>query len=117
MEGKNRPESFKDKKDKMDFELEKNLELQKIKIIESIKDNGLDASMDIISSWCDEAEKWAEKDDTKRSMVLINFAKYDFYIAANDLEGAAECATEAIYMAEQEGYSDIKSFIESKIKN
>ena len=98
------------------FELDRELKISKQLVLESIRNNGIEGSVEMLGGWCDKAEKWAEEDSSKRRMVIINFAKYDFYIAANNNEEALECAEDAMYMANQEGYSDLESYIKSKIK-
>lgn len=97
------------------------LEMNRQQVIESIKMNGVEVSMELISRWCDKAEKWIEEDSMNRTqvtrrMVIVNFAKYDFYLAAKDQEGALECAEDAIFMAEQEGHLDLKEIIIKKMK-
>jgi vacuolar-type H+-ATPase subunit H len=93
------------------------LEMQRQQVISSIKEKGLDASMELIGRWCDKAEAWVEESREKtqrvRRMIILNFAKYDFYIADNDVEGARECAKDAIYMAKQEGCMDLVLHIEN----
>jgi hypothetical protein len=76
--------------------------------------------MELISKWCDKAEKWAEEDPMNRAqvtrrMVIVNFAKFDFYISAKDIDGALECADDALFMAKQEGYFDLAEKIEKRI--
>ena len=95
------------------------LEMQRQRVIESIGTNGVEASMELIGLWCDKAEKWAEEDPLNRTqvtrrMVIINFAKYDFYIAGHDTDGAQECADDALCMAEQEGHDDLRDMILQK---
>jgi hypothetical protein len=98
------------------FELDRDLRISKQLVLESIRNNGIEGSEEILGDWCDKAEKWASEDPSKRRMIIINFAKYDFYISANDFDGADECVDEAIYMTRQEGYTDLELYIESKIK-
>jgi hypothetical protein len=50
-----------------------------------------------------------------RRMVIVNFAKFDFYISAKDIDGALECADDALFMAKQEGYFDLAEKIEKRI--
>ena len=101
---------------KLSLGLDLNLESKRQKIIEMLKTNDIDSCTEVVSRWCEEAEKWATKGFSKRRMVIINFAKYDFYIAVNDMEGALDCAEDAMYMASQEGYTDLELYIESKLK-
>ena len=105
---------------KIETGLEAMMEMQRQQVIESIGTNGVEASMELIGKWCDKAEKWAEeyplnRNQVIRRMVIINFAKYDFYITAKDEDGALECAEDAIFMAEQEGCVDIKEMIIKKM--
>lgn len=110
-----------DKKDRKEdlnknFELDRELRISKQLVLESIRNNGIEGSAEVIGDWCDKAEKWANEDPSKRRMIIISFAKYDFYIVENDFDGADECVDEAIYMARQEGYTDLELYIESKIQ-
>lgn len=96
------------------------LEMHRQRVIESITQQGVEASMEHIRAWCDKAEKWAEEDPLNRTqvtrrMVIVNFAKYEFYVAANDTDGAEECADDALFMAEQEGCADLVEMILKKI--
>jgi hypothetical protein len=50
-----------------------------------------------------------------RRMVIVSFAKYDFYISAKDMDGALECADDALFMAEQEGHLDLTEKIEKRM--
>lgn len=105
---------------RLEIGLDTMLEMNRQQVIESIEKNGLEASMELISKWCDKAEKWAEEDPLNRTqvtrrMVIVNFAKYDFYISAKDTDGALECADDAIFMAEQEGHLDLKEMIIKKM--
>jgi hypothetical protein len=105
---------------KLETSFDAMLEMNRQQVIESIEKNGVEASMEIIGKWCDKAEKWAEEDPMNRTqvtrrMVLVNFAKYDFYIAAKDIDGALECAEDALFMAEQEGHIDLKEKIEKRM--
>jgi hypothetical protein len=105
---------------KLETGIDAMLEMNRQQVIESIEKNGVEASMELIGKWCDKAEKWAEEDPMNRTqvtrrMVIINFAKYDFYISAKDTDGALECANDALFMAEQEGYFDLKKKIEKRI--
>jgi hypothetical protein len=100
--------------------LEVMLEMNRQQVIESIEKNGVEASMELIGKWCDKAEKWAEEDpmnrvQVTRRMVIVNFAKYDFYISAKDMDGALECADDALFMTEQEGHVDLKEKIEKRL--
>lgn len=98
------------------FELDRDLRISKQLVLESIRNNGIEGSGGILGDWCDKAQKWVSEDPSKRRMIIIDFAKYDFYIAANDFEGADECVDMSIYMARQEGYTDLELYIESKLK-
>lgn len=105
---------------KLETGLEGMLEMNRQQVIESIEKNGAEASMELIGKWCDKVEKWAEEDPLNRTqvtrrMVIVNFAKYDFYLAARDVEGALECIDDAIFMAEQEGHLDLKEKIERRL--
>lgn len=105
---------------KLETGLDAMMEMNRQQVIESIGTNGVEASMELIGKWCDKAEKWAEEDPLNRNqvtrrMVIINFAKYDFYITAKDEDGAPECAEDAIFMAEQEGHLDLKEIIIKKM--
>ncbi len=105
---------------KLETGLDAILEMNRQEVIESIEKNGVEASMELIGKWCDKAEKWAEEDPLNRTqvtrrMIIVNFAKYDFYLAARDVEGALECINDAIFMAEQEGYLDLKENIEKRM--
>lgn len=105
---------------KLEIGLEPLLEMSRQQVIESIGDIGVEASMELIGKWCDKAEKWAEEDPLNRNqvtrrMVIVNFAKYDFYITAKDEDGARECGEDAIFMAEQEGHLDLKETIIKKM--
>lgn len=96
------------------------LEMNRQQVIESIEKSGVEASMELIGKWCDKAESWAEEDPMNRSqvtrrMVIVNFAKYDFYISAKDADGALECAEDAMFMAEQEGHLDLIEKMERRM--
>lgn len=105
---------------KLETGLDTMLEMNRQQVIESIEMNGVEASMGLIGRWCDKAEKWAEEDPMNRTqvtrrMVIVNFAKYDFYVSAKDTDGALECADDALFMAEHEGYLDLKEMIERRM--
>lgn len=107
---------------KLETGIDTMLEMNRQQIIESIEKNGVEASVELIGKWCDKAEKWAEEDPMNRTqvtrrMVIVNFAKYDFYISAKDTGGALECAEDALFMAEQEGYLDLIEKIEKRMKD
>ena len=105
---------------KLETGLDAMLEMNRQQVIESIEKNGVEVSMELIGKWCDKAENWAEQDPLNRTqvtrrMVIVNFAKYDFYISANDMDGAQECVDDALLMADQEGYQDLREKIEKRI--
>lgn len=107
---------------KLETSLDALLEMNRQQVIESIEKSGVGASMELIGKWCDKAEKWTEEDPMNRTqvtrrMVIVNFAKYDFYLAARDTEGCLECIDDAMFMAEQEGHLDLKEKIEKRMSD
>ena len=105
---------------KLETGLDAMLEMNRQQVIDSIEKNGVEASVELIGKWCDKTEKWAEEDPMNRTqltrrMVIVNFAKFDFYISAKDTDGVLECADDALFMAEQEGHLDLKEKIEKRM--
>lgn len=98
------------------FGLDRDLRISKQLVLESIRNNGIEGSGEIISNWWDQAHKWSEEDPTSARRALITLATHDFYLAGGDEEGAEECLEQAIHITQQgQGLKDLEVYIKKTV--
>lgn len=105
---------------KLETGLDAMLEMNRRHVVESIKTNGVEASRELVSTWCDKAQGWVDEDklnktQVNRRLIIVDLGKADFYIAAGDTDDALDSLDATSCMAEHEGNLDLKEQAENKI--
>ncbi|MEI6353042.1 MAG: hypothetical protein WCO35_03870 [Candidatus Nomurabacteria bacterium] len=103
----------------LELEIDLVLKMEFEHVLDLIKKEGLEESIEAVNSWYNKAEKWAQREflistTLKKRMLIINYTRIDFYVAAGDIDGALECLDGANFMADQEGFLDIKDLYKDK---
>ncbi len=109
------PISTIEQKDSLEISLESTHRVQKLHILDIFHQGRQEEAVEAVIAWTEGLEKWRSDDPTPRRGILIELARSDFYLAAQDTEGALECLDAASLQARDQGYFDLETQAEDRI--
>jgi hypothetical protein len=89
--------------------------IRQLKILNLFHEGHKEAAIFVVIGWTEDMEEWAAQDSTHRRRIIFETRRADFYLAAEDTEGALECLGDAADQASHEGHFDLLDIIEMKV--